>query len=272
MYKLIACDLDETLLTDDAHVCQRNKEAIAQATKLGVKFVPATGRGYRAIEKTLEEINLKDKANEYVISFNGGCITENKDDRIMKFQGISFDKADELYRLGLNYDVCMHVYTKDMVYVYNADEEEINYLKLRHVYKIINEPSLDFLKGQDIAKVLYGNPDVPYLEKVAAEISDATKDLDVSYSSNRYLEFNHQGVNKGAGLLWLADKLGIKPEETMAIGDNFNDLSMIKAAGLGVGVANTNPKMKDDCDYITEANNNNGGVGEAIEKFILNKR
>ena len=72
-------------------------------------------------------------------------------------------------------------------------------------------------------------------------------------------------------MLWLADKLGIKPEETMALGDNFNDLSMIEAAGLGVGVANVNPKMKADCDYITKANNNQGGVGEAIEKFVLEK-
>ena len=271
MYKLIACDLDETLIDDDAHVCQRNIDAIKAATKLGVKFVPATGRGYRAIEKTLAEIGLKDKVNEYVISFNGGCITENKDNRIMKFQGLDFAKADELYRLGLKYDVCLHVYTKDMVYVYNADENEIKYLKLRHVYKIIDEPNLDFLKGQDIAKVLYGSTDVPYLEKIASEISNTTNDLDVSYSSNRYLEFNHQGVNKGEGLLWLADKLGIKPEETMALGDNFNDLSMIKAAGLGVGVANVNPKMKDDCDYITKADNNQGGVGEAIEKFVLEK-
>ena len=131
----------------------------------------------------------------------------------------------------------------------------------------IAEPALQ----RDIAKVLYGSTDMPYLEKIASEISNTTKDLDVSYSSNRYLEFNHQGVNKGEGLLWLADKLGIKPEETMALGDNFNDLSMIEAAGLGVGVANVNPKMKDDCDYITKADNNQGGVGEAIEKFVLEK-
>ncbi|EEJ72023.1 Cof-type HAD-IIB family hydrolase [Lactobacillus ultunensis] len=272
MYKLIACDLDETLLDDHAHVCQRNKDAIEAATKLGVKFVPATGRGYNAIAQTLDEINLKDKANEYVISFNGGCITENKGNRIMKFQGLSWDKANELYQLGLKYNVCIHVYTKDMLYVYHADEEELNYIKLRHAYQIIDDQDLDFLKGQEIAKVLYGNPDVPYLEKIANEISSSTKDLDVSYSSNRYLEFNHQGVNKGAGLIWLANKLGIKLEETMALGDNFNDLSMIKAAGLGVGVANVNPQMKNECDFVTNADYKEGGVGEAIEKFVLNNK
>ncbi len=83
------------------------------------------------------------------------------------------------------------------------------------------------------------------------------------------MEFNHSGVNKGAGLLRLAKNLGVKPTETMALGDNFNDLAMIKAAGLGVGMQNTNPRMIKQCDVITSANNNQGGVAEAIGKYVL---
>ena len=93
--------------------------------------------------------------------------------------------------------------------------------------------------------------------------------MDVSYSSNRFIEFNHTGVNKGTGLMSLAGMLGVKTEETIAIGDNFNDLSMIKAAGLGVGVANSIEGIKKDCDYITKASNDEGAVAEVIEKFIL---
>ena len=66
------------------------------------------------------------------------------------------------------------------------------------------------------------------------QLKDITGDVDVSFSSNRYIEFNHKGVNKGAGLRFIAHMLGVKPEETIAIGDNFNDLPMIQAAGLGV--------------------------------------
>lgn len=271
MYKLIACDLDETLLDDDTHINQRNRDAIAQATKMGVKFVPASGRGYNAMQSVLKEIGLYDKPNEYTISFNGGCITENKDNRVMKFQGLSWEIANQLYCMGKNYDVCVHVHTKDMLYVYNINEDELNYIKDRYVYKFIDADNLDFLKGQDIAKVLYGKTDIDYLRNVTSDLGEIVNDLDVSYSSNRYLEFNHKGVNKGEGLLWLANKLGIKPEETMALGDNFNDLPMLKTAGLGVGVANTNPDMKSQCDYITQADNNHGGVAEAIDKFILEK-
>ncbi len=93
--------------------------------------------------------------------------------------------------------------------------------------------------------------------------------MDVSYSSNRYIEFNQKGVNKGSGLLTLAKLLGIRQEETIAIGDNFNDLSMILAAGLGVGVQNTVEDMKPLCDVITEATNNEGAVAEVIERYIL---
>lgn len=272
MYKLIACDLDETLLDDDTHVNEKNKKAIKKATKLGVKFVPATGRGFNAIQNTLKEINLYDQAHEYVISYNGGCISENKNNRVMKFQGVDFSTAEKLYELGQNYDVCIHVYTKDMLYVYNSNDDENNYLNNRHKYKIIENKKLNFLKGQEIAKVLYGNQNMAYLKQIATSLGDFTTNLDVSYSSNRYLEFNYKGVNKGNGLLWLAKKLNIKPEETIAIGDNFNDLSMIRAAGLGVGVANTNEEMKDKCDVITLADNNQGGVAEAIEKFVLSKK
>ena len=111
---------------------------------------------------------------------------------------------------------------------------------------------------------------INYLHRIAAELGPITQELDISYSSNRYLEFNRKGVNKGAGLMKLAEQLRVPIEETIAIGDNFNDLSMIQAAGVGVGVANVNPAMKEQCDYITQADNNHGAVAEAIDHFIFN--
>ena len=98
------------------------------------------------------------------------------------------------------------------------------------------DQNLDFLKGQEIVKVLYTNTDFEYLQSIDRDLKDITYDMDVSYSSNRYIEFNHKGVNKGAGLKKLADLLHIDIQDTIAIGDNYNDLSMIKDAGLGVGV------------------------------------
>lgn len=270
-YKLMACDLDETLLSTDRTVCQKNVEAIKKAEEQGVKFVCATGRGFASIAPTLKEIGQLDQPDEYAISINGGAITENKNNRILHFEGLDFAKAEELFQRGLPYNVCIHVYTPDEVYVYRINDNERDYITGRMHFTEFDEPNLDFLKGQEISKVLYVNTDYPYLKQIEKDLEDITSDLDVSFSSNRYIEFNKKGVNKGSGLLWLADYLGIPAEETIAIGDNFNDLSMIKAAGLGVGVANTIADMKSECDFITEAECSDRAVAEVIEKFVLNQ-
>lgn len=270
MYKIIACDLDETLLDDNHSISPKNKDAIHKAKSLGVKFVPATGRGFNTVSDTLKELGLFEEEEEYVISFNGGAITENKDDRLLSLQGISFEMARELYRRGLQYDVCIHVYTKDVVYVYNYVQKEKEYVGGRMPIQEIFEKNLDFLEGQEIVKILYMNMDSSYLRQIEDDLKELTQGIiDVSYSSNRYIEFNQKGVSKGQGLLSLAKLLGVKQEETIAIGDNFNDLSMIKAAGLGVGVRNAAEGIKKDCDYITEATNNESAIAEVIEKFIF---
>ncbi|MCR5525881.1 MAG: Cof-type HAD-IIB family hydrolase, partial [Lachnospiraceae bacterium] len=264
MYKIIACDLDETLIGKNRIISEENKAAIRKCHELGIKFVPATGRGYMTVQGTLEDLGLKDLKDEYVISFNGGAISENCGNKVMEFTGISFDFASELYRRGLEYDVCIHVYTKDKVYAYNLNEDEARYVKGRQEMIEVFDKNLDFLKGQEIVKCLYERPDYDYLRKIEEDLKPITGDSDVSYSSGRYIEFNKKGVNKGAGLVKLAGKLGVDIKDTIAIGDNFNDLSMIKAAGLGVGVNNTAEDMKQFCDVITDADCDHGAVAEVI--------
>lgn len=101
MHKIIACDLDETLLCDNRTISKQNIKAIRKATELGIKFVPATGRGYNSVQGTLKELGLWDKENEFVISYNGGVVTENKGNQLLHFEGIPFELAKELYRRGL---------------------------------------------------------------------------------------------------------------------------------------------------------------------------
>ena len=269
MYRIIACDLDETLLNCEKKVSAENIEAIAKAVEKGVKFVLATGRGYRTVQGTLQEIGLLEAKGEYVISFNGGAITENKGNNLMFFKAMDFAKADALYKKGISYGCCIHVYTKDTVYAWNLNESEKRFLNNRMPIVETDSTDLSFLSGQEIVKVLYMNEDRAFLNRIESEMKEMTQDLDVSYSSNRYIEFNKKGVNKGAGLKKLASLLNIPMEDTIAIGDNYNDLSMIKAAGLGIGVQNTVEAMKKECDYITSATHDQSAIAEVIEKFIL---
>ena len=272
MYKIIACDLDEKLISRDRSISKENIEAIQRAKQAGVRFVPATGRGYNSVRNELKTLGLYDLENEYVISYNGGAITENKDERVLHFQGITFKEAQDLYIRGLSYDhICINIYTPDQVWVRNFYPEEVEYLACRQPCTEIFGDDIEFLKEKEIVKAIYMNTDYDYLRKIQSQITDLTMDLDVSFSSNRYMEFNRKGVSKGKGLHKLADLLGVDIRDTIAIGDNYNDLSMIKEAGLGVGVANTVEAMKKECDYITKADCDHSAIAEVINRFIFNE-
>ena len=271
MYKLIASDMDETLLNDQHKICQRNVELIMKAKEKGVKFVPATGRGFMSIQHDLKTLGLYDEIGEYVISFNGGALTENKDNQLLSFEGLSFEKTKEIFEYGLNCDVCQHIYTKDKVYVFNLSESEAERIKNQKVECIImEENNMDFLKDEPIAKILYQNTDVPYLMSLEPLMKNIWEgECAVSYSSNRYMEFNKLGVDKGNGLKRLAKILGIDISETIAVGDNYNDMPMLKVAGLSVAAQNAVQDVKDACDITPDADNNMGVIAEIIERFIL---
>ena len=132
------------------------------------------------------------------------------------------------------------------------------------------EVNIDNLKNDRIAKILYQKKDMNYLKKIAADLKDDIENKAcASYSSNRYLEFNAPGVNKGYGLKWLASYLNIDLDKTIAIGDNYNDVEMIKQAKLGVCVACGDDEIKSIANYVTKLDYNQGAVKEVIEKFIL---
>jgi len=273
-YKLIACDLDETLLNDDHVVPESNIYWIQKARKeKNVRFVPATGRGYMQIIPELTQLGLVNEPNEYVLSFNGGSLTENKDNRILQWEGLPFEKMKEIFEFGLKQDVCIHVYTNTTLYVYNlsdSERERLIHQKLEVTYP--EENTVDFLKDEMIAKILYQNIDVPYLMTLEPQMKHITEgSCAVSYSSNRYMEFNKIGVDKGVGLHNLADLLGIDISETIAVGDNYNDMAMLNAAALSIAAGNAVDDVKKACDYTTKADNNEGVVAELIRKFIYHE-
>ncbi|MCF0110892.1 MAG: HAD family phosphatase [Erysipelotrichaceae bacterium] len=268
MYRLIASDLDETLLDHNGSISEENLLAIQEAKKLGVYFVPATGRGFRSVDKTLKELGVYDKQDEYVISFNGGAITENKDYKVLDIRGLSYEKVSELFETGRRYNVCIHVYTRDIVYVYNINDSEREYLGKRCQWQPIGE-DISFLKDERLVKIIFENTDMNYLHFVEEEMKDVIAGLDVVYSSNRYLEFNQTGVNKGTGLQRLCEILHIDIKDTIAVGDSTNDMAMLQAAGLSCAVNNAVPQIKELCDYVCKQTSNEAPIAEIIHEFII---
>lgn len=273
MYKLVAVDLDETLLNDARHVPLRVRRAIELARAKGVYIVPSSGRSFAIMQYILDEIGTKDMKDEYAISCNGACITENAHNTIIDLQPPTpWDFCNKIWKHGIQLgNVGVHVYTLASIYTTKWREDDRNIFTLTGIPAIeTREADLEFLRNTHIVKILYMNNDFAYLQQLAHDMRDLTCDVGVTFSSNCYIEFTPKGISKGAALKRLAHHLGIDMSETIAVGDSANDTEMIKAAGLGVCMANADDSMKTQADYVTQDNNNEGGVAEVIEKFILN--
>ena len=270
MYKMMLSDLDETLLIGQ-HVPVFNQEAIHEAKKHGLRFVVATGRSHRMIGDILKEIGTYDMPGEYSICFNGGLVVENKNFKILHFQGLEYDLLKKCFDYGCRKNLCMLVFTLDCCYIYNPDEFEVNRkIEQKTPMKVIYDHETEFLKNESIAKILLVKRDMNYLKKLRDEMyQDIGDQVELTFSSERYLECNAIGINKGVGLKWLADYLNIDINDTIAIGDNYNDVSMIKEAGLGACVSCAHDDIKEISDYVCEKNFDEGAVKEVIETFVL---
>ena len=270
MYRIMFSDLDETLLVNH-HVPKVNQEAIFKAREKGLKFVPCTGRAFNMIPEILKEIGTYDQEEEYSLCFNGGLIVENKNNKILHFKGLEFDIAKKIFENARNLDVCVLVFTLDCCYIFHADENEIERkIAQKAKFEVIEDYNLDFLKDEKIAKILYEKRDMDFLKSLETKLPQSIKETcSVAFSSGRYMEMNTKGDDKGYGMRWLVNYLGYDMDETIGIGDNYNDVEMIKTAKLGCAVACANDDIKELAQYVTEKDYDEGAVSEVVEKFIL---
>lgn len=273
-YKMLVSDLDETFLNDDGTIHEENVQTVKRAVAQGFKFVPNTGRSFESVQRMLKQLDLYDQVGEYVISFNGSAIVENKNNQIIATQDMPFTMAKQIFKAGLiDASVDVHIYTLNKLFIYNISDSDKQYLATRGVaYVALKTTDLSFLNMQQpIMKVIFEHPDIQVRHKIhdAVVASVGIDQVEVTYSSDRYVEFNLKGVDKGSASLLLGEKLGITKDEIMAIGDNNNDLKMIKAAGLGISVANGINVVKEAADIVTKRTNNEGAIAEVLNQFVL---
>ena len=274
VYKMLVSDLDETLLNDDGTVHADNLAAIKTAVAHGFKFVPNTGRSFNSVQALLKTLGLYDQAGQYVISYNGAAIVENKDNQVLLTRGMDRELAAQIFQAGLvNDQVDVHIYTVDTLFIYNISPTDKKYMAERGVpYELMASDDLSFLANeQPVMKVIFEHPDQAVREQIrdavlAAVGADA---VEATFSSSRYVEFNTKGVDKGSASLLLGEKLGIQRDEIIAAGDNNNDLKMLTAVGLGVSVANGIPAVQEAAAVVTERTNNEGAIAEILEKYVL---
>ncbi len=261
---MLVLDMDDTLLTDDHTISNENKEMLLKAQELGVHVILASGRPTPAMTAYAKELQLH---NSYMISYNGAVITDLKEDKVIFEQTLTQEQIHDLYDYSLKSKTHIITYLDGKI----VSETDSEYIEIeKNITGLEHNKVLSFkdeVKSAAVKCILLEEPS--YLKQVEEDLKIAMPHLSVSMSKPFFLEVAQNGIDKGASIKFLAEKLNILQSEIIAVGNAGNDLTMIQYAGLGVWVDNVDPKLRDKGDVIV-ASNNNHGVAEVVRRFILN--
>lgn len=266
-YKLLVLDLDGTLTNQQKRVTENTLRTLKEAQERGVKIVLASGRPTYGVAPLADLLELKEYEG-YVLSYNGGEIINWKTGEAIYENVLDPELLPYLYKSATDNHFTIITYHEKYIVTENPQDE---YALKAAVLNVMTPLKVDnFLNAIKfpIAKCLIvGEPTrLALLEK---EMYEHLKDrMGVFRSEPYFLELVPKGIDKALSLAVLLKEIGMTREEMIAIGDGFNDVSMIKYAGLGVAMANAQEVVRQNADYITLSNEEEG-VAAVVEKFIL---
>lgn len=266
--KLIALDLDGTLLTSQKTISEKNKAALQAARDKGVHVVLTTGRPLQAIEGFLAELALLGE-DEYSITFNGGLVQENTG-RVLDKIGFTINEVRAIRQVTNQLDLPLDILHGGDVYSLPAAHDSLYLTANPLLNKIeVSDADLpqDFVYNKAVSAVAADFLD-QQIAKIPAELYDQ---FEIFKSRDILLEWSPKGVHKANGLAKLIAHLGIDQSEVMACGDEENDLSMVEWAGLGVAMQNASQHLKDVADVVLPVTNDEDGIAWAIEHYVLNE-
>lgn len=289
MYKLIAIDLDGTLLNSYGQISEKNKLALNNAKEKGIQIVLASGRTTDSVKSIANEIGVQN----YIICGNGSLIYDLQNEEIIYDKFIEKKKALQIIDICEKNSIYYNIYTENMViaktlnnnvlfyYQENANKPDNKKTKINivpDIYEYVKN-----LENQNILKITISDNDVIIFNSIIRKLREV-KDidvLDVEHMSRKiiktgteeskleyyYTEITKKNVDKWYAIEFLMENLNINSNEVLTIGDNVNDKLMIENAGCGVAMGNSAPYVKEVSNLVV-ANNNEDGVAEAIEKII----
>ena len=261
-FKMIAIDIDGTLLNNDKKILFETKQDIIKAYDKGVIICICTGRAYPAAKRYVDELGL----DIPLILYNGSRILMNNGTEIIFNKTIDKEVSNSVFDIiNMNDGTCCF-WKEDTLYFNKNNEYTAYYEKLTGIKPTI---IIDYDESifTNINKFIWF--DTPQnLEFIKNNILNNVAGIDCFKSQNYILEIVPTGINKGEAIKFLANYYNIDISEVIAVGDDENDISMIMAAGLGVAMKNAKDCVKEVADYITSSNKENG-VGKVINEFIL---
>ncbi len=261
--KLIACDLDDTLLSHELKITEENLEAIKKIKEAGVEFILCSGRPKWAMERFISIVDEVIPSN-YGVAYNGSTVY-NPEHEIMFSNILEEDVVSRLIDISRDWDICLQLYEDEEFYVEKYDKYTKEYQKISDMKLVIKENLKDI---KWTYKALFNYKSSEKLEDLRKLLLKEFPDLNIFYSKPEFLEVLSKGSNKGSAVKIVADILGVEREEVLCIGDGLNDLSMIEYAGIGIAMKNGNEELKKAADYISTRTNEESVIVEVYEKFI----
>lgn len=272
MYKLVAIDLDGTLLNMNKEISERNKQTLKKAMDKGVKVVICSGRVFTGARLYAKEIESIDP----IIACNGAIITESHSGRILHSEYMDTETCLKINSICQKHGVYYHVYAGDTMLTEKLGFTSKKYFERNKFLPPEDRVDIEVVKSMEeklrsvpgkVLKFVIVSDDLELLKRVRNDM-EQLQEVDVMSSNFDNFEVMSKGVSKGAALARLTDIYGIPAGQMVAIGDNENDISMFKYAGLSIAMENGEDIAKAAADYIV-ASNDADGVAQAIEKFVL---
>lgn len=269
--RLIAADLDGTLLNGQKQVSERNLQAIRRAADQGILFVPSTGRIFQALPDQIRTLPFL----RYCITVNGGGVYDRESGQMIFQAEIPEQEAQEIFSYIRRYDTMYDCYQNGQGYISEFYYNRIDAYCMPEFRALVRAtrrpvPSLEeFLQGRGpIQKLQMFFRDLKKRETALRELPERFPNTSVTSSVPNNIEVNIAEANKGNALRVLCEHLHIDLAEAAAFGDGTNDMTMIRMAGVGVAMGNAVPQLKEQADYVTLSNDEDG-VAVFLEQFVL---
>ncbi|MDO7907324.1 Cof-type HAD-IIB family hydrolase [Paenibacillus sp. JX-17] len=264
MYKLIAIDIDDTLINDKKEVTPATQEALEQAVAKDVVVTLATGRAYASAQQIARQTGL----NVPIITYQGALVKNLMDENVLYERYVPIYAARRLYEYCLENHLHLQTYINDKLYSREVNQKLIDYCELNKTPYFI-EPVFSKVIEQPTPKMLIiDDPDK--LDEITPVLHELLGDeVHITKSKPYFLEIMHREGTKGHALEFLAQHFNVDMKDTIAIGDSWNDHEMLEAAGLGVAMGNAIDALKEIADFVTLSNNEDG-VKHVIDKYVLN--
>lgn len=266
--KLIAIDIDGTLINSKHEITPYTKEVIRQVRENGVRVVLCTGRPFLGVQRYAKELGL-DLEEEYLITYNGALVQDTFTKKVIHHIGLSGKDYKRMAKLAMEIGAHFHALDFGAIYTSNRDMSRYTghdsyFTTMPILYRTVEEIDEKY----EFTKImLIDESDI--LDAAIAKIpAEFYGEYNIFKSEPYYCEILNKKASKGQAVQRLATLLNISQQEVMAIGDHPNDYDMVQYAGIGVAMGNAVEEVKNIAEYITFTNNEDG-VAKAIEKFVL---